>query len=312
MSRARTWIGRGLQVAGLAAAAWYLVHTALENGAALAVVPFRFAAAPFVAASALTVGTYFFLVGTWAASLRWWGQSLPYGDAVRIWFITNLTRFVPGMVWQLAHVGTAALAARISPVAATGGMVFQQLVLLATGLAVAGSLAPMLPGQGAIALAPGMAIALASLGVLAVVILLPVVTPLLERWTSRLLRREIPWPAPTRGELSRYAATLVLPWLAYGVAFWLFGRAVLGQSAAPGLLPAAAAYIGSYVAGIVAVFAPGGLGVREAALVALLSPAIGAPAALFLAISARLWLVGLEFATALAVLAWRRRPGLNP
>ena len=141
MSRARTWIARGLQIAGLAAAAWYLVHTALVNRAALAAVPFRFAAGPFAIASVLTVGTYFFLVRTWAGSLRWWGQSLPYGDAVRIWFITNLTRFVPGMVWQFAHVGTEALAARISPVAATGGMVFQQLVLLATGLAVAGSLA---------------------------------------------------------------------------------------------------------------------------------------------------------------------------
>jgi hypothetical protein len=248
----------------------------------------------------------------WAASLRWWSQSLPYGDAIRIWFITNLTRFVPGIVWQFAHVGTEALAARISPVAAAGGMVFQQLVLLATGLAVAGSLAPSLPAQGAITLAPGTAFMLASLAVAAVVILLPVATPRLERWTSRLLRREIPWPAPTRGELSRYTAALVLPWLAYGVAFWLFGRAVLGESAAPGLVPAAAAFVGSYVAGIIAVFAPGGLGIREAALVALLSPGIGAPAALFLAIAARLWLVGLELATAVAVLAWQRTRVVNP
>jgi hypothetical protein len=301
-----------LQVAGLTAAAWFLVHTALVNRAALAAVPFQFAAGPFAAASVLTIGTYVFLVWAWAGSLRWWGQSLALRDAVRIWFITNLTRFVPGIVWQFAHVGTEALAARISPVAATGAMVFQQLVLLATGVAVAGSLTPMLPGQGAGAIAPAMAITLASLGVMAVIILLPVVTPRLERWTSRLLGREIPWPAPTRGELSRYTAVLVLPWLAYGVAFWLFGRAVLGESAAPGLMPAAAAYIGSYVAGIIAVFAPGGLGIREAALVALLSPAIGAPAALFLAIAARLWLVGLELATALAVLLWQRRPGMNP
>lgn len=312
MSRARTWIGRGLQVAGLTAAAWYLVHTAMANREALAAVPLRLAAGPFVVASLLTVGTYFFLVRTWAGSLRWWGQSLPFGDAVRIWFITNLTRFVPGIVWQFAHVGTEALAARISPVAAAGGMVFQQLVLLATGLAVAGSLAALLPGQGAVALSPAISIALASLGVMAVVILLPVAAPLLERWTSRLLRREIPWPAPTRGELSRYAATLVLPWLTYGVAFGLFARAVLGDGAAPDLIPAAAAFVGSYVAGIIAVFAPGGLGIREAALVALLSPTVGAPVALFLAIAARLWLVGLELATALAVLAWQRRPGRNP
>jgi len=98
----------------------------------------------------------------------------------------------------------------------------------------------------------------------------------------------------------------VLPWIAYGVAFWLFGLALLGD-AAPSVLPAAAVFIGSYVAGIIAVFAPGGLGVREAAMVILLSPVTGPAPALLLAIASRLWLVALEILTALGVLAWHPR-----
>ena len=297
---------RILQVAGLVAAAWYLVHTGEAHRAELAAVPVSLHVLPLLLASVLTVAAWFLLVRTWAWSLRWWGQSLPMLTAVRIWFITNLSRFVPGGIWQFAHISAEALGARISPVAATGAILFQQFVLLGTGVALTASLAPVLPAAVAGTSNPVGALALASLGVVAVIILLPVAAPALERWTSRFLRREMRWPAPGGRELTAYVGTLVLPWLAYGVAFWLFGRALLGE-AAPALLPATAVFIGSYVAGIIAVFAPGGLGVREAAMVVLLSPITGPAPALLLAVASRLWLVALEILTALGVLAWHRR-----
>jgi len=298
-------VRRALQVAGLAAAVWYLVHTARTHWTDLMAVPVSLHPVPLLAGSLLTVLTWFLLVRTWSHSLRWWGESLGFAAAVRIWFITNLSRFVPGAIWQFAHVSAEALSARVSPLAATGAILFQQLVLLGTGVALSVSLAPVLPTAVTGSTNPALALGLASLGVVAAVIFLPIAAPTLERWTSRLTGREIRWPAPTHRELSRYVGTLALPWVAYGVAFWLFGRAVLGD-AAPALLPAAAAFVGSYVAGIIAVFAPGGLGVREAALVALLAPVTGPAPALLLAVASRLWLVALEILTALGVLA--RRP----
>jgi uncharacterized membrane protein YbhN (UPF0104 family) len=305
MSTARHWARRALQVAGITAACWYLVHTAYVHQAELRAVPIELRAAPFLIASLLTVATWFLLVRSWSRSLRWWSEELPIAEAIRIWFITNLSRFVPGAVWQFAHVSAEALGARISPIAATGAILFQQLVLLGTGLALTASLAPVLPTSAMGTLRPSVALGVASLGVVAVIIFLPALAPVLERWTTRRLRREIRWPSPGRAELTRYVGVLVLPWLAYGIAFWLFGLALLGD-AAPGLLPASAAFIGSYVAGIIAVFAPGGLGVREAALVALLSPVVGPAPALLLAIGSRLWLVALEILTALGVLGWHR------
>lgn len=305
------WLRRSLQLAGLAAAAWYLVHTARAHQAELVAVPVQLTLFPLLVASVITVLTWFLLVGSWAGSLRWWNQSLPMPQAVRIWFLTNLSRFVPGGIWQFAHLSAEAVGARVSPVAAAGAVLFQQLVLLGTGVALTAALAPALPGLLPAGLSPAAALAVASLGVAAVIILLPVAAPALERLTSRLLRRDIAWPAAGRGALTRYVATLVLPWVAYGVAFWLFGRGLLGP-AAPGVVLATAAFVGSYVAGILAVFAPGGIGVREAAMVVLLSPAVGPAAALLLAVASRLWLVALEIATALAVLAWQRRANPNP
>jgi uncharacterized membrane protein YbhN (UPF0104 family) len=61
------------------------------------------------------------------------------------------------------------------------------------------------------------------------------------------------------------------------------------------------AFTGSYVLGLLAVFAPGGILVREAALVATLGPALGPPSALLVAVGSRLWLLALELLTALTV-----------
>ena len=173
-SAAPRWIRRTLQVAGLAAAVWYLVHTARSHWTDLMAVPVTLHLVPLLAGSLLTVLTWFLLVRTWSHSLRWWGESLGFAAAVRIWFITNLSRFVPGAIWQFAHVSAEALSARVSPLAATGAILFQQLVLLGTGLALSLSLAPVLPTAVTGSTNPALALGLASLGVVAAVIFLPI------------------------------------------------------------------------------------------------------------------------------------------
>ncbi len=298
-------IGRVLQLAGLVAAVWYLIDTALDHWEGFAGAGVSLEAMPLVLASVVTVATYGFLVWVWSRSLRWWKQEVPYRTALRLWFVTNLARFIPGTVWQFASLTTEAMAHSVSAVAATAGMLLQQLVLLATGLILTLALAPGLLGHGILAWPPGVVLGVASLAVAGAIILLPVVTPVLERWTSRLIRREVAWPAPTRPAMAAYVAALAVPWLVYGVAFWLFGVGTLGDGAPP-LALALAAFTASYVAGILFVIAPGGIGVREAALVAALAPTTGNGAALFLAIGSRLWLVLLEVTTAVIVVALTR------
>jgi len=295
-------IGRVLQIVGLGAALWYLVDTALAHWDGLTQIAIQLRVVPLVVASVLTVLTYGFLVWVWARSLGWWGQRLSYGTALRMWFVTNLARFIPGTVWQFASLTTEALAHSVSAVAATAAMLFQQLVLLGTGIALTLALAPGLLGAQALPWPAGTMLTVVSLAVAGVIILLPVVTPALERWTGRVLRRDVSWPAPGRAEMALYVAGLVVPWLVYGVAFWLFGIGTLGQ-AAPPLGLAIAAFTASYVAGIIFIVAPGGLGIREAALVAALAPHVGSAAGLFLAIGSRLWLTALEIVTAVVVLA---------
>lgn len=75
----------------------------------------------------------------------------------------------------------------------------------------------------------------------------------------------------------------------YGVAALLLLRTVFGQTpAAAGLLALTGAFAASWIGGFFTPGAPAGLGVREAILVALLSPLLGPEAALGLAAAFRL------------------------
>jgi len=69
-----------------------------------------------------------------------------------------------------------------------------------------------------------------------------------------------------------------------------------------------AAYTGSYVAGVIAVFAPAGLLVREVALVQALTPVVGGADAVILAVASRVWLTLLELVAGAVVLAWPVAP----
>ena len=295
-----------VQGLALVGAVWYLIRAGGSGWAAVA----GFAHAPepvqLLTASVLTVATYCFLVASWVTSLAWWGQRLSYRDAARIWFLTNLARFVPGAIWQFAGMSAMAIAHGVSAVAATGAVLLQQVVLLGTGVVLTLALAPRLMLPASFPASPVVAALCAAMGAAALTALLPLVMPALGRFTSRAFRRPLPWPAPPARQFAAYVVALIAPWLAYGVAFWLFGRAFLGD-AAPGLMLAMSAFIASYVAGILVVIAPAGLGVREAALVAALSPALGGEQALFLAVASRLWLVLLEIITALVVTGMARQ-----
>lgn len=285
------------------AGGWFLWRTAQRSWGTLGLPDLQLAWLPILAGSGLTAATYLYLVFVWVASLRWWNARFAYLDAARVWFVSNLARFIPGMIWQLAGVATLAQTQGVSPLAATGGVLLQQVVLVVTGTVVAAAWAPALLAHWAGRTASGSVLGLALIGTLALVLTFPRALPAVGRLVSRALRRPVSWPVVPTRQFALYVTGLVLPWVVYGIAFWLFGRGLLGP-AAPGFSLAVGGFVASYVAGLIVVFAPSGLVVREAALVAALSPALGGGRALILALASRLWLLAVELLTALAVVAF--------
>src|SRR3989475_142463 len=79
--------------------------------------------------------------------------------------------------------------------------------------------------------------------------------------------------------------------------------------AGPLPLPSAvAAFPLGYVLGLLALFAPGGVGVRELVLIGLLAPFLGSGSALAVSLASRVLLTVLEGATALVTFPLRHRP----
>ena len=95
-------------------------------------------------------------------------------------------------------------------------------------------------------------------------------------------------------------------WLLFGAGFHLLCLALTGV-ALTSLTASIAAFTASYLAGFLAFFAPGGLGVRELGMQTMLAAYGVSPAtAIVMAGASRLWLTVLEIGPALVFLA--RKP----
>jgi glycosyltransferase 2 family protein len=281
--------GAGIaMIAGLYALyRFYQSYTAQLHGAAVGVKWGEVILASLVGASG-----YVQMIQLWSSSFPWWGSRLVWYKGLRVFFVTNLARYIPGAVWQFAGLAGMTLEAGGSPAAASVGVILLQIVTLATGIALTISAAPrLLPWTAG--LTSGEQLLIAALLIALLIVVFPHLLPRIRAVAERVLKRPVPLPTPPRGQFAIYVIRCAGNWLIYGFAFWLFSRALLGQGA-PSAWVAITCYVASYLAGLIAVFAPGGIVVREGAIVGLLAPSIGAQAAAILAIASRFWQITIE------------------
>lgn len=296
--RAAQWL------AGLAIMA-FAARSLIRNWAALRSQPLEFRVEPgWLVLSALVVWLmYALLIVAWRTMLAGWGQRLDGWTAARIWTVSSLGKYLPGKVWAVAGMALMAQRAGIAPWAATGSAVVLQVLAIGTGAAVAG-----LTGRRAIEAAHA-----GSGAVLALLVGAAVAGTGLLLWPAflrRLLRLAAPdaetrGPPPATGIVVGIAANAVA-WVGYGVALWLLARGLLPSA---GLRPAlaVAVFTASYLAGFLALFAPGGLGVREGLFILMLQGPLGIGAATALALASRLLLTITEFGAAVPFLVSPQR-----
>ena len=242
---------------------------------------------------ALLVIARAFAVEAWRRILISLGEYFTFGFGARVWFLSNLTRYVPGNVWQVA---TMMVMVEQKGVSKTNALL-SQVIYTALALAIAGVLGVMflfvrpdvlngiLPLQVA-AYAPF--IFGAAFITLVIVFALPPVNRLLVMITARLMRRAITAPTPTfgRGLIPPFFSLMM--WLTNGIAFYLFVSSITQVSLAH--LPAFIAMnAGAYWIGYASFITPSGLGFREGALAWMLASFFPAPLAVALSLITRLW-----------------------
>jgi len=296
--RAAQWLA-GLAIIAIAA------RSLIRNWADLRSQPLEWRVQPgWLLVSALLVWLmYALLIVAWRTMLAGWGQRLDGWTSARIWTVSSLGKYLPGKVWAVAGMALMAQRAGIAPWAATGSAVVLQVLAIGTGAAVAG-----LTGRAAIEAAhqgSGVVLGLLVAGAVAGVALL-LWPPLLRR----LLRFAAP-DAEARGAPAVAGIVVgivanAVAWVGYGAALWVLSRGLLpGVDLGLGL--AIAVFTASYLAGFLALFAPGGLGVREGLFILMLQGPLGIGPATALALASRLLLTITELGAAVPFLMYPQR-----
>ena len=208
------------------------------------------------------------------------GPQIPKTDAIRLFMMANLGRYIPGKIWQITGLAALAKDRGVPPGIAVGAAVLGQGIALvvAAGLGI-GVYHTLLPSGYSVLIA---AVLIGSMILLAAI---PISFKAgAELWLRFRDSQPIGTPNPTSG--LRWLFLYLVNWIVYSLAFWMM---VVSFSSDVSLIPVAAAFPAAYVLGYLMIFAPAGLGVREGFLIAFLSPHLGVGPSGVIAVVARLW-----------------------
>jgi hypothetical protein len=271
-------------------------------------IEWQFSTGWIVASVVVVFVSYAVLIEAWRRVVLSMGETLAFFAAARIWFLASLGKYIPGKVWAVAGAAVLAQRAGVDPSVAVAGALVLQALALASGAAVVALTAGEVfqaTGQGATPIAAAVVL-LSLAGVVGLTS-----QPFLDR-IGRLLPPS--WPRPRAIPAGMVAAAFVanvLAWTGYGVALLLLTRGLL-PGVALSLPQAVGVFTCSYLAGFVALFAPGGLGPRESVFFLMLAGDIGMKPAAALALASRLLLTGTEVLPAVPLLLRRGAPTPPP
>ncbi len=232
------------------------------------------------------------------------GVSIRPWRAAYVWFISNLGRYLPGKVWQIAGMAVMARAEGLGAMDAAASSVLNHVLVLLAGSVVGLALFP--------ASLAGEYEHLLQWTWLAAPLLLVFLHPgLLNRLLD--IAAKLAGKPPVSRKL-RFRDLLVwfilnvFVWLGYGLCFHWFILSVI-PSAGLGWTDSTGIYAVGYIIGFLVLFAPGGIGVRELMFTGLLTASLGSVPATVVALVSRIWLTLAELVPLAVLLAIGGLPG---
>lgn len=304
------WVKKAATALLVAAAAWFLWRSVARDWPRVRAFDWHVNPLLVAASVAALIGVFCWGVFIWSRVLqRFEHAPVPFPTLLRIWFLSNLARYIPGTVFQFVSV------VQLSRGAGLSGAVLLTSLLVHTGLSLLSALvisawtlpAPLFP-----ALSPAAAIAI---GVAATVAAAGFMHPRFLNGAlgiiPRLLKKEvIRWTGSWAYGIGLLALALV-SWTLYGAAYWLFLTALTPVSATH--LPMLSGVNAlSFVVGWIVWIAPAGAGPRELVMKNLLLPLLPSGVAAIVAVAARLWTVAGEVIGGVLVLVLTRRGAPSP
>lgn len=281
-----------LQWGGVVVIFFFLGKIVLENWGQVRGATFSFRIVPLLLSTLIFVFSYFIQVWAWYLVTLRLEIALPLRETVATWFYSQLGKYLPGKVWLLLgrfylydsrgksrKAITVALYLEAVTLIMAAGLVFL-LSLLFLKEVESFTLGIPLPG-------------VILLFLLCLFSLHPRVLEKIFNTVLVRLKRE-PFHIPISYPQILWILTVcVLSWVIGGVGFYVFVDSVWNISFEHILFLTGALAISSTV-GLLALFAPSGLGVREGVLVYLLSSIMPGSVAVILSILTRLWMTLIE------------------
>lgn len=213
----------------------------------------------------------------WLRLLRVLGQRPVAPAIIRAYYISHLGKYVPGKAWALLLRTTLASGPGVRPGVAALTATYETLTLMASGALIAAVLLTFLVGNDGTTVWRAVGL----LALAGIPILPGVFNRLVRRLSAPFLEPDTP-PLPSL-RMSTLLGGLALTgcaWSLLGMSLWAVTEGVWPE---PGPWLWATwlrytAYVAlAYVAGFLALPAPGGLGVREYVLLSFLAPVGSAP-----------------------------------
>lgn len=263
----------GLRVAFVLLAVALLVYAVVSKWGEVHHSVARMGAPAVLGALALAIVGLFFSSLCWRALLAELGSPLALSPALRVFFLSQIGKYLPGSVWPIvAQMEMSRDLGVPRTRSATAYLLFWGLNPL-TGLIVAAATLPF-SSPGAVRHYAWFLVAVP----IGLALLHPrVLNPLLNK-AFRIIKRP-PLERPLRaGGLLRASGWLFVMWILYGLSILVLA-APLGIDGGDALAASIGAYALAWSAGFLFVIAPAGLGIRDAALVLTLSAVMSTPAA---------------------------------
>ena len=236
---------------------------------------------PLIVALVPALASVVAMMLAWRGLLGSLGSPLRLRPAARIFFTSQLGKYLPGSVWPVVAQMQLGRAYRIPRARSAAAAALAMLVSLASALVLAAATLPVAGG----AKAAGYWWAFVAVPVLMAGLHPRVANPVL-RTIFRITRRPAIEPLTAR-TIAETAARSVVGWLLAGLHIWILAIA-LGASPWRTLLLGIGGYAFAWSVGFIIVFAPAGAGVRELILVAALQPVLDPGKATVVALASRL------------------------
>jgi len=266
---------------------FYLVRFIYTNWSAVRQYEWQFNYGLLFVSLSLVMLNLIFLIQIWRRILLKLGYSLRFTKAFKILFYSNTGRYLPGKIWSILGMIYMCEKEGIPHAASfTSAILYQALNIIAGMILVV-----VISGTGLIKdLSKFIYLPLA------LILIAFVYPPIMEKSVNillKLMKRKPIKISLSFGHNIVLVLLLMLSWCVYGAGFNILISSFTGHSLSswPYMI---STFTFSYIIGLLSVFVPGGLGVREGILISYLLIYFPLPIATVIALFSRLWMMAVE------------------